>query len=248
MKWMAALALVLLAGQAQAAEQTLRFYGYAYDLKTGQYLYTEVHAQQVKDDHWVGGTMTYFSPDGKRIALKTLSFKDDPYIPTYRLEQDYDGYVEGVGKVGDEIEIYKQSNRNETMETGSVDKEPLMAADSGFHSFIRAHFDELMNGRTLSLRLVVAGQLDAYQFRLRKTGDTQFEGKPAISIVAEPDSLLRLFVDPLQLTYDPADKKLLEYQGVSNLHDPATGKIYEARIVYASKPPAGAPKHLPPLK
>lgn len=248
MKWIAALTLALLAGQAQAAEQTLHFYGYAYDLKSGKYLYTEVHAQQVKDDRWVGGTMTYFSPDGKKIALKTLSFKDDPYIPTYRLEQDYDGYVEGIGKIGEEIEVFKQSNRDEKMETGSVDKEQMMAADSGFHSFIRAHFNELMNGSTLSLRLVVAGQLDAYQFRLRKTGDTQFEGKPAVTIVAEPDSLLRLFVDPLLLTYDPTDKKLLEYQGVSNLHDPATGKIYEARIVYASKPPADAPKKLPPLK
>jgi hypothetical protein len=105
-----------------------------------------------------------------------------------------------------------------------------------------------MSGQKVGFRLVVAGQLDTYQFRLRKTGETQFEGKPAVTLIAEPDSLLRVFVDPLQLTYDPKTKKLLEYRGVSNLHDAESGDIYVARIVYASKPPADAPKTLPPLQ
>ena len=248
MKFFVALTLALLAGTTQAAEKTLHFYGYAYELKSGKYLYTEVHSQQIKDDRWVGGTMTYYAPDGKRIALKTLSFNDDPYIPTYRLEQDTDGYIEGIGKVGDEIEVFKQTNRDKKMETAVVDKAEPMAADSGFHSFIRTHFEELQKGEVLSFKLVVSGQLDAFRFRLRKIGDTEFEGKPAINIIAEPDSLLRFLISPLVLTYDPVAKSLLEYKGVSNLHDPVTGKIYETRIVYASKPPADAPDHLPPLK
>jgi len=49
----------------------------------------------------------------------------------------------------------------------------------------------------------------------------------------EPDSLLRWMVDPLELTYEPAQRKLVEYHGVSNLHDPATGKAYNVRIIYA---------------
>jgi hypothetical protein len=248
MKWMVALTLALLAGPSQAAEKFLHFYGYAYDLKTNQYLYTEVHSQRVDGDHWIGGSMNYFAPDGKKIASKTLNFGNDPYIPVYRLDQLTDGYVEGISKVGDEIELYKRESSKTKMETGSEDREPLMAADSGFHNFIRAHFDELMKGDTLSFRLIVAGQLDAYQFRLRKIGETQFEGKPAVILIAEPDSLLRLMVDPLHLTYDPVSHKLLEYRGVSNLHDPATGKIYEARIIYPSATPADAPKNLPPLK
>ena len=248
MKWIAALALALMAIQAHAAEKILRFYGYGYDLKTNQYLYTEVHAQRVDGDHWLGGTITYFAPDGKKIAFKSLDFSRDTFIPIYRLDQLNDGYVEGISKIGDEIEVFKRGNSKTKMEPGTVDREPLMAADSGFHNLIRTHFDELMKGEKLSFRLVVAGQLDAYQFRLRKTGETQFEGKPAVTIIAEPDSLLRLVVDALQLTYDPTTHKLLEYRGVSNLHDPESGDIYVARIVYASTPPADAPKKLPPLQ
>lgn len=248
MKWMAALMLALLASNTQAAEKNLRFYGYAYDLATNRYLYTEVHSQKVDGDRWLGGTMNYFDASGRKIASKTLDFSKNTYIPIYRLDALDDGYTEGISNVGDEIQVFKRESSKTKLENGSVDMESAMAADSGFHIFIRDHFDELMKGDRVSFRLVVAGQLDAYQFRLRKTGDIQFEGKPAVTLVAEPDSLLRLIVDPLLLTYDPTTRKLLEYRGVSNLHDPETGKIYEARIVYASTPPADAPKKLPPLK
>ena len=63
----------------------------------------------------------------------------------------------------------------------------------------------------------------------------------------EPDSLLRLLVDPLRLSYDVGNHHLLEYVGVSNIHDPATGSAYNVRIIYPSQAPPDAPKTLPPL-
>ena len=129
-----------------------------------------------------------------------------------------------------------------------ISKTPGMAADSGFHSAIVENFDRLQKGETLKFQFGVAGQLDTYSFRCRKIGDTTFDGKPAIKLAVEPDSLLRLLVDRLDLTYEVSTRYLLEYRGVSNLQDPATGKAYNVRIVYTDKPPADAPAKLPPLE
>jgi hypothetical protein len=75
-----------------------------------------------------------------------------------------------------------------------------------------------------------------------------FDGKPAITLAIEPDSLLRLFVDRLDLTYEVKTRYLLEYRGVSNMHDEKTGKAFNVRIIYTDQPPKDAPANLPPLQ
>jgi hypothetical protein len=106
---------------------------------------------------------------------------------------------------------------------------------------------QLLAGKTLKFTFAAAGQLDSYSFRARKVGQTSFEGRPAIQLKVDPDSLLRFLVEPLILTYDPQSRQLLEYRGISNVINPATGKPYNARIAYYSKPPDDAPRNLPPL-
>jgi hypothetical protein len=50
-----------------------------------------------------------------------------------------------------------------------------------------------------------------------------------------------LIAPALDLLYDPSTRRLLEYRGVSNILDPATGKVYKkVRISYSAKPPAEA--------
>lgn len=245
------LPLLLLASALPAAaadEQVLRFYGYAHDLKTGKYLYTEVHEQHVQGDHWVGGTMSYFDPQGKLIGRKTLDFSKDNNIPLYHLTLNGSGYEEGISAISsDKVEMVKRHASGEKEEHGSVDRSTAMAADSGFHAYIISHFTELMAGQTIGFKLVVPGNLDAFKFRIKRIDDTTFEGAPGVRLRVEPDSILRYVLDPLELTYEPKEHKLLEYRGIANIHD-SSGKAYTARITYASKPPSDAPKSLPPLQ
>jgi hypothetical protein len=231
---------------ADAQAETLRFYGYATDLKSGKYLYTEVHQQNVEGDRWLGGTIRYYAPDGHSIADKKLDFSIDPYVPKYSLEIPKEGYVEAITAVSASSLTMEKTSHGKT-ESKMLDKKPNMAADAGFHSTIVAHFDELQAGKTVPFVLAVAGQLDSYKFRVKKTGDTTFDGQPAIKLIVEPDSLLRMVADPLLLTYSTT-KRLVEYRGISNMHDPASGDAYNVRIVYPEKPPKDAPATLPPLE
>ncbi|WP_293395259.1 hypothetical protein [Nevskia sp.] len=247
MKTAAALLLCAAMGTAGAAPVDYRFRGYAYDLKSNQYRYTEVHRQKIDGLRWIEGSIDYFDPAGNKIAAKTLDLRKDPLIPVFKLEIFKEHYVEAITDVeADRYTMLKTADGK--TQTKLITKTPGMGADSGFHSAIVANFDKLQAGETMKFQFGVAGQLDTYSFRCRKVGDTSFEGKPAIKLLVEPDSLLRLFVDRLDLTYEVKTRYLLEYRGVSNMHDPATGKAYNVRIVYTDTPPKDAPANLPPLE
>ncbi|WP_428309673.1 hypothetical protein [Hydrocarboniphaga sp.] len=235
-----------IARAAADADGTRHFYGYAYDLKSNKYLYTEVYEQHYQDGQWKGGRIRFYAPDGKPIGDKTLDFSANPYIPTYRFEIPAEKYVEAITAVG-KTEVKLQKTTAGKTSDKSVAADASTAGDSGFHNYLVAHFDSLMKRETLAFNFIVAGNLDRYKFRAHRIEDGKFENKTAVRFVVEPDSFLRYLVSPLQLSYDPDSKKLLEYRGISNVHDPATGKAYNARIVYPEQPPADAPKTLPPL-
>lgn len=240
-------AATLLVATATHAAEGKPFYGYAYDLDTGKYLYTEVHEPVFEGGRELSSTIRYYAPDGSLIGEKPLDYRADPYVPLFRLTLPKEGYVEAITGNGATVEMLKIDGKGKPEKRKSIRKEGLMAADSGFHHLLQAKLASIIAGQPLSFRFTVAGQLDSYRFRASKVGDSSFEGKPAVKLLVQADSLLRYLAPDLQLLYDPSTLKLLEYRGVSNMHDPATGKAYMARIVYYSAPPPDAPKNLPPL-
>lgn len=240
-------AALLLSATAFAAHAQGSFYGYAYDLATGKYLYTEVHQPVFEGGREVASTIRYYTPDGKEVGKKTLDYRADTYVPKFRFDLPAEGYAEGITANGEAIELLKISGKGKPEKRKSIQRQGFTAADSGFNHAVQDNLGKLVKGELVSFRFAVAGQLDSYRFKIRKVGEGTFEGKPAVKLLVQADSLLRFVAPDLNLLYDPASKRLLEYKGVSNIHDPVSGKAYNARIVYFSKPPADAPKNLPPL-
>lgn len=242
--------LALLAPAAAAVEPSRAihaFYGFAYDLNSGDHLYTEVHRQVIEDSRWVGGVIAYYTSEGELFGDKTLDLRNDPFIPVYRLELSLPPYAEGIVANGDEVEMIRQRVGADEFEQRSISKKDMMTADSGFHGLLLTHFEDLLAGETLHFRMAVPGNLDSFKFRAHRIDDARFEGAHAVRFKIELDSFFRLLIDPLELTYDPDTRDLLEYRGVSNLRDPATGEMYVTRIVFPAEPPPEL-KVLPPLE
>lgn len=218
-----------------------RFCGYAYE-GDGTFRYTEHHAQEVTDGRWLGGTISYVGADGQEIGRKTLSFISDPLIPVYKLELFGGKYVEGILSVtADHVVAFRKEPDESETRRKKISYSVPASADSGFHALIRANLPALLAGEKRKFGFIVAGALDQFRFRVRRVGDTTFEGRPAVRLLAEPDSMLRWLVDPLDLTYDPASGQLLEYRGPTNLRDAKTGKGYDVRISFFAAPPADVP-------
>lgn len=223
----------------------LRFYAYAYDLETDRYLYTEVHEQRVVDGEWISGRTRFYTPDGVEFGRKTLDFAHDPFVPVYRLDFGRD-YTEEITAVGAQVTMARRVGARS--KSVRVDKTGLWCADSGLLRLLRARFEALQRGETLSFRLAAPSRLGHYRFRARRIEDAPFDGQPAVRIRVEMDSMLNLLAGPLLFTFEPTQRRLLEFRGATNVRDPATGDTYTVRTVYATVPPKGAPATLPPLE
>lgn len=228
-------------GLAHAEMQDAVFFGYAFDAESGEYLYTERHEQRVKDGRWIAGSIEYFDAQGEKLGRKEMDFRANPYIPEYTLELE-SGYAEGIRDVGESrATMWKRPAGTDNEQTEVLDVQDAMAADSGFHSLIYDNLDAILEGETKKFRMAVAGNLSDYSFRVRKIGETEFQGREAALLKVEAATLLRFIAPSLQLTYAPDSGQLLEYKGLSNVHDPATGEPFEdVRISYFSEPPEGA--------
>lgn len=222
---------------AGGGREELRFSGIARDLTTGEVLYTEVHEQSYVKGRWVKGRIEYRSPAGDVLGDKTLDFSKDPYVPLMRMQLPSQDYEEGITRVGAEgADVFARRGAERLSERLPRDSDSAQVADSGFHSFLQDNLVKLERGEEVTLRFVLVGRRDQYRFRLYKTGNpTAAAGSASrrlIEIGGAPDSLLRLFASPLKLVYDLDSRRLVSYEGPSNLPNAKTGKVPTVRIDY----------------
>ena len=226
--------LVLACVQAAVAADSQHFTSVAHDLKTDRVIYNEVYDVQVDNGRWLSGTTRYLSPTGQQIAERKFDFSQDRYVPLFSFEQSDPVYREGISKI-DKTKVEPYLVRNDERKTASLDRTGDMVADCGAQAYLVDHLDELEAGKTLHFALVVAGRVDVFKLRSSKIKDVEIDGRKAMVVRTELDSVLSVVLPPLELTFDPVAKRLLQYVGVANVKDPATSKSYQARIVFSYK-------------
>jgi len=220
--------------QGGAPVLTREFVGKAHELDSGRLVYLELHKQSTQGERWLSGSIRYTLPNGKLVAEKQLDFSKDRFIPLVRTVFHAAGEEEAItGLTPDGVQMVTGPlGLGAGSKSKTVARAPVMAADSGFHAFIQAHLEALVAGQAQQLMFGVVGQLNSFKFRIRRTALATEGGRSVVKLVAEPDSLLRWMVDPLQLVYDTQSRDLLQYEGPSNLTDPATKKVGKVRITY----------------
>ncbi len=215
-------------GQEPALQQR-QFSGRAVHAETGQWLYNELHQQQLRGGRWVAGTIRYVSPTGQLLGEKKLEFGKDRFVPLMRTVYPTLGEEEAITQVSEATVTMETSNKAGQRKTREVIRVAGLAVDSGFHVFLQDRLDELAAGRTVQMQLGVISQFDHFRFRVRRTEAAQGS---VLRLVVEPDSMLRLLLSPVRLAYDLRSRDMLEYEGLSNLLDPQTRKAPVVRITY----------------
>jgi hypothetical protein len=234
-----ALAATLLACCLSA--QAARVVGYVRDASTQRYLYTEVHEQSLAADGAVQtGVTIYYDPQGREIGRKTLDFRAHRTIPIYRMDLPALGYSEGITRNSPPVFVFKRDKDQEERKALPLD-EGLVAADEGFNQLLLDQLDTIRQGDTLRFSLIAAGRTDRFSFRARRIDEQLLGGTMVMRVRVEPDSMLRMLVPAITLVYDIKARRLMHYEGMSNLIDPDTGKAYRhISIVYGGPPPAEA--------
>ncbi len=204
----------------------------AYDLKHGNLVYTEERRQAdfpARPGQW---SFTYRDAKGDVIVRRQVDFRKNPVTPDYRLEDLRDGYVEGVEATSGALRVFARRKSSEPMKETVLKVPSVAVVDAGFNFFIEQEWDRLVSGEVLKFNFVAPIEYDYFGFRVYKADNVVHNGRPAYRIHLDIDNwLFRIFVAPIRLTYDAASRRLMIYEGISNINNDE-GKSHRVRMVF----------------
>jgi hypothetical protein len=222
----------LLISWAPAAETTDNYIGYAYN-ETEHLLYTEEFTDRFIDGKHFETLTDYFDPSHKKIAQRVLDFRKSKYAPDFTTEDLRSGYMEGAEIVGDKIKLFNRKSKNLEVNEKLMSIPSPVVVDGGFNQFIKANWATLEKGEIITFHFAIPARLDYFTLRAVKVESTETEMK----IRVEPDkAVLRWIAEPIIVNYSKDTRRIMSYQGQSNISD-EKGNSFVMKLVYPKKGP-----------
>lgn len=199
--------------------------------------YVEKHRREYRNGQIYRSTTEYFR-DGKKIAQLISRYPKGPTLPEYDFEDFALGYLDGVRflESGD-LEMYRQKGVNEEKETRTLKLEKNMVTGQGFDFFVRENIEELQQGETKQLNLVFPGRLTSYNFQITTKPADNEKFPNSLHVRLQFDNwFFRLFTPYIDVYYDREMKRLLYFEGVTNIKDESK-KARKRMITYEYSAP-----------
>ncbi|MGI0115477.1 hypothetical protein [Zooshikella sp. RANM57] len=209
--------------------------GKAFDLKSGQLVYIEkhtIHLVKPAKTNTLSVTMplrdtvTYTTADGKTFATKTVDYETTPLTPTIVFNKLKLNQRESVLiKSNNVIIIHEENNQRQEHQ---LPLKPNLVIDAGFDTFIRRHWSKLLANQSFRFEFLAIDDNSTYTFQIKKSQ----EDSTTVSFTMSLDSFIGgFFIDPIIITYEKKEQKLIRYQGLTNIpKDKDTN--FTAKIIY----------------
>jgi hypothetical protein len=209
-------------------EEYLTYQGIATDLNSHTFYYVEEHKETIERQMLKQTVIQYKDSEGVLIARKVVDYSTYKLTPAFEQNDYRDGYLESVACTSSQLMFKFRRNKSEALKTKTIDIPENLVVDGGFNYFIKGNWEKLINGETKVFNFAVPSQLDYFAFRLYK--DSQHDEE--IVFKMEPDNFVwRRLVDPIRVTYNLSTKRIVKYEGLSNIND-EKGKSYLVKIMY----------------
>lgn len=244
-QWSAAALLVCLhstvaiATDISSSPNNLHFSARAYDLDSGQVVYTEEH-QYDATGHY---NVTYREPNGTTFGSKLADFSISRFAPNIEQHNDRNGeLVRITRKNAQTLSATYRENRKHDAVTETITAADNIVIDAGFHPYILEHWDSLIQGRSNRFEYVVPSwrrsvTLAVAAIPCAQSGQACFAIKPANKFMA-------IFAHAAEVIYDAQSRQLLEFRGTSNIAK-RDGEYHRVRIVYEYRPSIAAVANAP---
>ncbi len=226
--------LAMLLGSANAT--TLQYEGRAMDPESGSLLYTERHLLREAAGNPVERLVTYHCPNGNAFARKSVDYRDSRWAPDFELNDARDGYREGLRRQEGAPWVFVRDSAGTRQRTAAIGTTSRLVADAGFDEFVRRNWQLLVAGETVSFSFALPANQRAYTFKLRRVGELRVGEVPAHLMRLKLGGLLGLIAPQIDVAYAKSSRRLLRFEGVTNLRD-ADGEQWSARIEFADRAP-----------
>jgi len=177
-------------------------------------VYREKHTVKFVGDRVLNSLTEYMSPDGELIATMESDYSKSVAMPTYLFVDKRTGHREGLRLDDDKYMIFIH-------EPGEEEKvKPLKSTDNvfscqGWHYYLVNNLDRLAEGN-VDINLILPSELKAYGFEVEQVGA---DGNLVNAVLKLDNWFLRIFAPELELVYDRELRKLVRYEGISNIQD-----------------------------
>ena len=216
-----------------SAIETDSYTGYAYKDGVKKPVYTEKFTDKTIDGKPSETTTKYYDASNKLIAQRTLNFSKSKFAPDFKTEDFRTGYQEGAEMKGKKFRLFFKESKDDKLKEKTISIPSPAVVDGGFNQYIKANWSELEKGKALVFNFAVASRLDYYKMRTVRISSTD----KTMKVKIEPErKILRMLASPIVVNYDKSTKRILSYEGISNIGD-KNGDNFTIKLVYPEKGP-----------
>lgn len=208
------------------------FIGVAKDVKSNAILYKESHEVLLNTDNDYARTSVYYADEeGNVFAKKSLDFTHDLLAPSVYFKDTRVGTSVEVESNATGLKVKYESTNDQAK--AMIEAVPMMVVDAGFDQMMLKHWDALVSEEPLEFEFLAPTRAELIGFTLTPLS----QDETVIRFRLAPSNfVLRLLVDPIKLTYNKTTKRILTYEGLTNIEEvkegEPTGDYYIARIDY----------------
>ncbi|HET8941090.1 MAG TPA: hypothetical protein VFN13_03800 [Rudaea sp.] len=202
--------------------------GDAYAKDGGQLLYHESHFL-FDADGMHQRVVLYLCPDGEAFGRKIIRDDGDPQAPDFAMLDARTDYREGVRRKDEQREVYVQRGSDQAEKSEAISVPADGVIDAGFDVYVRNHWDELAQGKTLQLPFLVPSKRAFYNFKLASVAAASTPQKLAVRLSL--GAWYAFLAPSIDVVYDRATHRLLQFTGLSNIRDTDL-KNYTVRIEF----------------
>jgi hypothetical protein len=219
------------ASPARAADHQL---GIATAVDSGRLLYHEHHWRYVE-----GGTarrlVLYRCPDGTPFARKRLDEGAGASTPEFDFTDGRDGATEAVARAGGGRRVHvREGTRDDRVDVAERGDGVI---DAGFDAFVRAHWTQLADGRSLVVPFLIPARAAWWDFRVRHVRDGSDAGVRVRRIRIALAAWYAFAAPSIDLTYGLDDRRLRRFVGPGYVRD-RQGAHPRVRIDFPAAPAA----------
>jgi hypothetical protein len=224
LRWFLLSLFLATCARAVAADELI-YVGEATDEK-GALAYTEKHVVSSEAGKTTGSVTEYRAPDGTLIATMRSDYARSVAMPTYVFEDLQQNYREGMRWQDGEYVIFHQEG-SAPEKTSRLGSDSRVFSCQGWHYYLINNLD-LLEKDKIVLDLVLPSELRPFPFVVKKLTSDESRVSAELSL---NHWLFSHFAPKLRLEYDKKNRRLIEFQGVSNILTKA-GARQEVTIRY----------------
>lgn len=214
-------------------DASFTFVGVAHDIDSNAVLYKESHAVILNQEQKYKTTsVQYEDAQGEVFAKKSLDFTQNLLAPSVYFKDSRVGTLVEVESTDSGLNVNYESVSDSA--EAMIKAVPRMVVDAGFDQMMLKNWDALLNNKPMDFEFLAPTRAELIGFTLTPLSQDEAVIKFRL---APSNFVLRLLVDPIKLTYDKQTKRILTYEGLTNIEEvkqgKPTGEYYVARIDYA---------------